>query len=322
MFIIANDSVFVTFTETISLRSAGTPLHEYVANAYRVAEVDWIDQIPLGAVLVDGEKSDPFAAVEAGQILTIHIDDYHEKPVNTQWQLLWQHDEIAAVHKPSGLAVHRTSLHVYNNLIACIKRDSAWPDAHLLHRLDSDTAGIVLIAKNKQAAKRWQPKLDQLMQRKVYQAVVYGPTDWQDFDLQCLLATKEHATIKSQMFVVDAQHLGKSQFSHSRFNTLGSNAHYSLVECEIFTGRKHQIRTHLAHLGHAIVGDKIYAHQGEYYLKRLAKTITAEDEAMIQVPHHLLWAKSVTLSVEQQSVKIEDKYYPKAWSSFLAQQGF
>ena len=311
----------VTFTDVVSKRSAGQCLHSYIALSYRFVAVDWILHIQQGGVTVDGKPGDPYQLIEAGQCLSISLADYQEKPVSTDWQLLWQSDDIIAVHKPSGLPVHRTPMHIYNTLIEVVKRESAWPDAHLLHRLDTDTGGIILLGKNKAAAMCWQPKIQQLMTRKIYRAVVYNKPQWLEYDMHCDLNTREDSVIKAQMYVCEAHEAGKH--SHTAFRYVSGNNMFSLIECEIFTGRKHQIRVQLAHLGHAIVGDKIYANNGEYYLKRLQKTLTAEDNTKLLTSHHLLFAHKVSLSLPDRLVPVEivDECYSSQWLEFCRQQG-
>ncbi|NRB40291.1 MAG: RluA family pseudouridine synthase [Pseudomonadales bacterium] len=313
----------VTFYDEVSHRSAGQVLHGYISMSFRFVTLDWISHIQCGGVTVDGSRADPFQLIEGGQSLAITIPDYHEKPVDTHWHLLWQNEELFAVHKPAGLPVHRTPRHIVNTLITLVKRESEWPDAHLLHRLDSDTGGILLLGKNKAAAVKWQSKIQKLMIQKVYHAVVYGKPDWLEYDMQCELSAREDAAIRAQVFVCEAGESGK--FSHSHFRYLSGNDQYSMIECEIFTGRKHQIRAQLAHLGHAIVGDKIYANNGEYYLKRLTKTLTPEDEIKRQTSHHLLFAQRVclVLTAEQdKTVEINNAHYPDQWRAFCQKQGF
>ena len=215
--------------------------------------------------------------------------------------------------------MHRTTRNVYNTLTALVRRDSDWPDAQLLHRLDQETAGIVLFAKNNAQAKLWQPKFHRLVTQKIYQAIVYGTPDWTERELSNKLAVRADSPIRCQMHVCRADEKGKT--STTRFRVVQRMAGFSLIECELITGRKHQIRAHLAHLGHAIVGDKIYAHRGEYYLHRLADSLTPVHQQQLLSPHHLLLAHRVTLQLsdDQQAMPlaIVDDHYPAAWQAFL-----
>jgi 23S rRNA pseudouridine1911/1915/1917 synthase len=255
--------------------------------------------------------------MNVGDELQYLLHDYSEPEVNTQWHLLWEGEEIIAVHKPANLPVSRTTRNIYNTLVQLVRRESEWPDAHLLHRLDLETSGIVLLAKNKQFASKWQPRLSKLMKRKIYHALVYGVPNWESRVFECALNTRSNSPIRCQMHVCDEGEVGKH--SATRFTVLESLGDYSVVECELFTGRKHQIRAHLSSLGHPIVGDKIYAHQGEYYLKRIENKLSEYDEVQLKTPHHLLCAYQVELEVDPDATSetIIDQSYPLAWQKFI-----
>lgn len=87
----------------------------------------------------------------------------------------------------------------------------------------------------------------------------------------------------------------------------------------MLTGRKHQLRAQLAHLGHAIIGDKIYSQQGRFYLKRLEQDLTAEDYRTLGAEHHLLHAYQLQLDTGREQVTLTDDDYPQAWARYLTQ---
>ena len=278
----------------------------------------WLSLLNQGLIRVNGAVCTDNVLVNGGSRIDYTVPDYSEGEVDTLWQCLWYNTEIAAIHKPANLPVNRTTRNVYNTLIQLLRRESPWPDAHLLHRLDTETSGIILIGQNHAAALRHQARLDKLIKRKIYHAIVHGNPAWSDMPCECDLNTQAGSAIRAQMYVLPA---GQGKHSRSHFRVLKQLKGFALLECEIFTGRKHQIRAQLASLGHPIVGDKIYAHGGEFYLKRLQQPLAAEDFDQLISEHHLLHAYSLHLHNQWQTggadIVINDPHYPPAWQALL-----
>ncbi len=313
------------FQEVITQKSHGLTLLEHLAPCIPYLNAtQWQTLLQDGLIEIDGITALNDQNLQSGQHLKYTVLNYQEALVDTRWRLLWEGQDIFAVHKPANLPVSRTTRNVYNTLIQLVRRESAWPDAHLLHRLDLETSGIILLSKTKQGASSWQPKISQLLERKIYHAVVKGKPEWQQTRYECTLNTRKESPIRCQMHVCDADEKGKH--SETLFKVLskntGKDGEYSLIECELLSGRKHQIRAHLSSLGYPIVGDKIYSNGGEYYLKRLQDAVTDEDEKKLQTEHHLLHAHQVTLDLEGAEKQIlTDKDYSKTWLEFCQKVG-
>jgi 23S rRNA pseudouridine1911/1915/1917 synthase len=143
------------------------------------------------------------------------------------------------------------------------------------------------------------------MQGKIYHAWVFGKPDWQEMTLECDISEREGSAIRSRMYVVedDVSDYKNPKLSKTHFQVIRNEDDRSLIECRLFTGKKHQIRTHLAYLGYPIVGDKIYAFDGLYYLKRFHGPLTAEDFRMLGSEHHLLQAVRLELCIEKDSIQ-------------------
>ncbi len=282
----------------------------------------WQQLLGQGLIKLDGLVVNQDCAISQGQVIDYTVPDYQEDEVDTNWTLLWQNEQIAAVHKPANLPVSRTTRNVYNTLIQLLRRESPWPDAHLLHRLDLETSGILLIAQDNEQAKYYQPKLAQLMQRKKYRAIIHGEPSWQTRQHQSYLNTLKDSAIRCQMHSV-AQ--GQGKLSETHFTVLKSTNGFSLVECELLTGRKHQIRAHLSELGHPIVGDKIYSNDGAFYLKRLDDNLAQADYDTLLTEHHLLHAYEIQLHNMWQenapNIIIHDETYSDEWLAFVEKVG-
>lgn len=322
-----------TFSFTVSAKQADTYLLACLLPAIPYLNPEqWQSLLTeeQGDIKVDGVIVHDDILLTLGQVVSYTINDYQEAEVDCAWSEIWSNEDISAIHKPANLPVNRTTRNVYNTLIQLLRRESHWPDAHLLHRLDLETSGLILIAQNNAVACQYQSKLDHLIKRKIYRAVVIGKPDWETKDFYCDLRTLDDneggTAIRSQMHVVPK---GQGKESRTLFNVLATKLIkgecYSVIECELFTGRKHQIRAQLAHLGYPIVGDKIYSNNGEFYLKRLDKTLSEVDHEKILTPHHLLHAYQIHLhnlwqpdgnTQKTQDIILTDNDFPESWQSF------
>lgn len=267
-----------------------------------------------GKVRVDGRLGVAEQSLRPEQIVEVTLDQHREEDADLNWRLLWEDAELMAVYKPHLLPVSRTTRNLYHTLISLVRRETPYADARLLHRLDSETAGIILLAKDQPADKRWKPNLDQLIAKKVYHAWVTGEPEWEQKTVECELSERLESPIRSQMYVVDPNERAlypKPKPSRSIFTVIKREQGRSQLRCEIFTGRKHQIRAHLAHLGYPIIGDKIYSHQGRYYLRRLDTPLTDEDLQRLGSAYHQLEATELELSLQEGALQLTSA--PVTW---------
>lgn len=259
-------------------------------------------------ILLNGQQVASDTPVSSGDCISILFPGHIEEDVDTSWHPVWQNKELLVVYKPALLPVSRTTRNLYNTLIQLVRRETPYYDAHLLHRLDTETSGLIVLAKDKAADKKWKKQINQLIERKIYHARVKGKPDWQHTYLNCELSERIGSEIRSQVYVVDSSQLSlypKPKLSESRFRLLESDNSTSLIECELITGRKHQIRAQLAHLGLPIIGDKIYSQTGQFYLKRLQGALDEEDMAILGAPYHQLTAAELWLRPDQEQPTIK-----------------
>jgi 23S rRNA pseudouridine955/2504/2580 synthase len=183
-------------------------------------------------------------------------------PTRFAGRILHEDDALLVIDKPAGMAVHGGS-GVSTGVIEQLRRER--PQARsleLVHRLDRDTSGVLLIAKKRSALTHLHAQLREGRARKLYLALVKGR--WR--------AGKQTVKMPLYKYVlpsgerrVRVESWGEGQAAHTTFRPKRAGAEFSLLEAELKTGRTHQIRVHLAHLGHPIAGDDKY---GDFELNK------------------------------------------------------
>ena len=164
-----------------------------------------------------------------------------------------ENDDYIAINKPEGIASHGGS-GISIGVIETIRNfGKFYRDAKLVHRLDKDTSGCQIIAKNNNFLRRCNKLISERKVKKTYQAIVHG--DWIHKDGFYEISIKKNMLIGKERLVKMSE---GGKIAQTFFQAIESSNHYSLIQCELITGRTHQLRVHLSELGFPIVGDKKY----------------------------------------------------------------
>jgi len=167
---------------------------------------------------------------------------------------------------------------------------AAHPEPRLVHRLDRETSGLVLIAKNADAARELGKIWETRAVQKEYLAIVHGHVAAEHGIIDAPLGRDEASIVAIKDCVrPDGTPAQTEFFVEKRFSRPNAAA-FSLLRLHPQTGRKHQIRIHLAHIGHPIVGDKIYGGDPDLYLALVERRLTEEQRRRLLLPQHALHA--------------------------------
>ena len=218
-----------------------------------------------GEVRVNSGRIEPAYRVEAGdriRVPPLRLAERPEKPPAPRMELpiLYEDDALLAIDKPAGLAVHGGS-GIAHGVIESLR--AARPAARfleLVHRLDRDTSGVLLIAKKRSALTALHEQLRERSIDKRYLAAVAGRFRNEKQRVRVALERREAGAAGRRVTVSE-----DGQPSETLLRRIAVGAEYTLLEAQLLTGRMHQIRVHLAHLKHPILGDDRY---GNFELNR------------------------------------------------------
>jgi len=226
-----------------------------------IEKSNWYKLIRKGLVRVNGKRVKPLYKLSKGDFIRIPPSIYFvaTKKVSVDSTLqtdLMQHvifedTNYLVINKPAGLAVHAGTGHKMG-VIETLTSIVGYENLQLAHRLDKDTSGCLLLAKNRKALLNFQSAMKKHQVIKIYLAIVVGVMSEVVVVNQPLDTDNRVKGIRT----VKISKQGKS--AKTTFTPLLNNGQYSLVECAIESGRTHQIRVHAQYLGKPIVGDALY----------------------------------------------------------------
>lgn len=243
--------------------------------------------IEEGLVSVDGRPAKPSQRLARGERVLAHIpppQPLELVPQSIPLTVIHQDDDIIVIDKPAGLTVHPAPGHpsgtLVNALLALcpeLKGIAGTLRPGIVHRLDKDTSGLLVVAKNDRAQRSLSQQLKEREVRKTYLALVQGVPRPGEGVIEAPIG--RHPKHRKKMAVVAGGREAETRYRVR--DEVPSDSGYALLEVEPITGRTHQIRVHLAAIGHPVVGDATYGKRstiiGRQFLHahRLAFTLPA-----------------------------------------------
>ncbi|MGP5174172.1 RluA family pseudouridine synthase [Psychrobacter immobilis] len=282
--------VIINMTHTVIEDEAGLRIDKLASKIFtdfsRVQLQGWISD---GSLLYNDGVQKPKIRVRAGDVLqlTTTLEQHSEdQPENIDIDVVYEDDDVLVINKPVGMVVHPGAGNqtgtLVNALLYHYPQQHHLPRAGLVHRIDKDTSGLLLIGKTKPAQLALMEQLKDKSVYRHYQCVVAGDAASLSRHRRIDAPIGRHRNQRTKMTVMTA---GREAVTHL-LNVTALNGNYCLLDVGLETGRTHQIRVHLSHVTYPIVGDRVYG--GRRQLR--AGLTEAQRQAINNFPRQALHA--------------------------------
>ncbi|HEX2450142.1 MAG TPA: RluA family pseudouridine synthase, partial [Gemmatimonadales bacterium] len=249
-------------------------LDRFLADQLQLSRTQAARLVADKAVRVDGREARASRTLARGELVSVAFPDAEPprtlKPAAIALSLVYEDEHLAVIDKPAGLVVHPAPGHWEDTLVnALVARGTTLAGGAegrpgIVHRLDRDTSGLMVVAKTDLAHRRLGAALAARKVRRAYAALAWGHLDQGPLVIDAPLA--RHPRDRKRMLVTPNGRPARTE-AHvvARFGVV------DLLRLELHTGRTHQIRVHLEHVGHPIVGDPVYAGGGSRRMSGAAR---------------------------------------------------
>lgn len=245
----------------VIIKEAGSRLDKSLADLTELSRSQANEAIKAGTVLVNGKLAKAKYVVKEGDVITYVLPEegiLEYKAEDIPLDIIYEDADVAVVNKPQGMVVHPSAGHTSGTLVNALMyhvKDLSSINGvvrpGIVHRIDKDTSGLLMIAKNDKAHNALAAELKDKKSLRKYVAIVHGnlPNDRAVIEAPIGRSDKDR---KKQAVTA------KGKPAVTRFTVLERFGNYTLVELQLETGRTHQIRVHMAYIGHPVAGDPLY----------------------------------------------------------------
>ena len=245
----------------VIIKEAGNRLDKALADLTELSRSQANEAIKAGTVLVNGKLSKAKYAVKEDDVITYEVPEeevLEYKAEDIPLDIIYEDADVAVVNKPQGMVVHPSAGHTSGTLVNALMyhvKDLSSINGvvrpGIVHRIDKDTSGLLMVAKNDKAHNALAAELKDKKSLRKYVAIVHGnlPNDRGVIEAPIGRSDKDR---KKQAVTA------KGKPAVTRFTVLERFSNYTLVELQLEPGRTHQIRVHMAYIGHPVAGDPLY----------------------------------------------------------------
>lgn len=276
-----SQSLEVHAEHTVTTEEAGQRIDKLAAELFadhsRAQLQEWLKS---GNLTINSSVEKPKYRVKAGDnlLLEAKLEQHgNDQPEDIALDIVYEDESVLVVNKPVGMVVHPGAGNwtgtLVNGLLFHYPNQAHLPRAGLVHRIDKNTSGLLVIGKTKAAQLELQEQLKDKTVYRHYQCIVAGDAPSLTRQRTIDAPIGRHRTQRTKMTVTS---VGKPAVTHI-MNITPLNENYSLLDVQLETGRTHQIRVHLSHIGHPIIGDDVYGNR-----QQLRAGLTQEQRDAIQ----------------------------------------
>ncbi|MCH4172511.1 MAG: RluA family pseudouridine synthase [Lactobacillus sp.] len=214
------------------------------------------------AITVNAKLVKPKYKVKAGDQIVIQVPEptpLAAKPENIPLDIVYEDRDVLVVNKPQGMVVHPSAGHADHTLVNALLYHTDFEGINdqirpgIVHRIDKDTSGLLMVAKNELAMKSLMAQLKAKTNERIYLAIVHGVIQ-EDTGVINAPIGRDPKDRKKQAIVAD----GRAAVTHFKVLERFEKSRFTYVQCILETGRTHQIRVHMRYIGHPIAGDPLY----------------------------------------------------------------
>jgi RluA family pseudouridine synthase len=244
-------------------------LLDYLAGRFRYQSIEtWNKMILEGRITLKGAKAQPSQVLEKGDRIAYRVV-LREPPVDGNIRILHEEETFLVAEKPGNLPSHADGTfikHTFIHILTQNLRKSGWQgDVRLVHRLDRETSGLMVVAKQREAHRNLVKQFESGTVEKEYLALVQGRVEKDSFEVAGAIGRSPASQISIRRQVLPEGTPG-AQPSLTLFQSTLRYDSITLVRCLPKTGRTNQIRVHLEYVGHPVLGDRLYGRTDEEYL--------------------------------------------------------
>jgi 23S rRNA pseudouridine1911/1915/1917 synthase len=298
------DPAELQYVVTHRVEQTGVRLDAFLTDRYRRRSREMMKRaIDSGAIAVTRTQSPhlslgrlkPSTQLIYGDEVMVVSERKPEPPVCFDYKVIYEDDTLFVIEKPANLPVHPAGRYFYNTLLVHLRTEAhkkplqAEREYFLVHRIDKETSGILVLAKERSVCADLTRQFAERATEKRYYAVVRGRPREDEFEVA--LAMRRSTTSRVELKMCTAPEEDGGLPASTKFKKLSQHGDFALMECRPKTGRQHQIRVHLESAGHPIVGDKLYGlDEDEAFRFFERQFISAEAQAKLLLPRHALHA--------------------------------